>query len=49
MMKLLNFFNLPGPSSRTMAHGLAQPLTEMNTRRYFWGAVNLTAIYEPTV
>jgi hypothetical protein len=26
------FFNLPNPSSRTMALGLTQPLTEMSTR-----------------
>jgi hypothetical protein len=26
------FFNLPNPSSRTMALGSTQPLTEMSTR-----------------
>jgi hypothetical protein len=26
------FLNLPNPSSRTMALGLTQPLTEMSTR-----------------
>jgi hypothetical protein len=26
------FFNSPDPSSRTMALGLTQPLTEMSTR-----------------
>jgi hypothetical protein len=31
------FFNLPNPSSRTMLLGFTQPLTEMRTRRYFWG------------
>jgi hypothetical protein len=30
--KSLDFFNLPNPSSRTMALGSTQPLTEMNTR-----------------
>jgi hypothetical protein len=28
----VNFFNLPNPSSRTMALGSTQPLTEMSTR-----------------
>jgi hypothetical protein len=28
----VNFFNLPNPSSRCMALGSNQPLTEMNTR-----------------
>jgi hypothetical protein len=27
----VDFFNLPHPSSRTMALGSTQPLTEMNT------------------
>jgi hypothetical protein len=31
-MKLLNFFNLSNPSSRTVALGSTQPLTEMSTR-----------------
>jgi hypothetical protein len=31
-MRLLDFFILPNPSSRTMALGSAQPLTEINTR-----------------
>jgi hypothetical protein len=30
-------FNLPNPSSRTMALGLTQPLTEMNTTNYLCG------------
>jgi hypothetical protein len=30
----VNFFNLPNPSSRTMALGSTQPLTEMNTRNF---------------
>jgi hypothetical protein len=28
----VDFFNLPNPSSRTMALGSTQPLTEINTR-----------------
>jgi hypothetical protein len=28
----VGFFNLPNPSSRTMALGSAQPLTEISTR-----------------
>jgi hypothetical protein len=50
------FFNLPNPSSRTMALGSTQPLTEMSTRNLPGGkgwpehkADNLTAICEPTV
>jgi hypothetical protein len=31
-MRSFDFFNLPNPSSRTMAPGSNQPLTEMNTR-----------------
>jgi hypothetical protein len=49
-------FNLPNPSSRTMALGLTQPLTEMSTRKLPGGkgqpahkAGNLAAIYEPIV
>jgi hypothetical protein len=30
-MKSLDFFNLPNPSSRTMALESTQPLTEMST------------------
>jgi hypothetical protein len=29
----MDFFNLPNPSSRTMALASTQPLTEMSTRR----------------
>jgi hypothetical protein len=50
----LNFFNSPNPSSRTMALGSTQPLTEMSTRnlpgsngRPARKADNLTAICEP--
>jgi hypothetical protein len=31
------FFNLPNPSSRTMALGSTQPLTQMSTRNFRWG------------
>jgi hypothetical protein len=52
-MRLLDFFNLPNPSSRTMALGSTQPLTEMSTRNLPGGngrpADNLTAICEPIV
>jgi hypothetical protein len=48
--------NLSNPSSRTMALGLTQPLTEMSTRNFPGGknqparvADNLAAIYEPNV
>jgi hypothetical protein len=30
--EITGFFNLPNPSSRTMALGSTQPLTEMSTR-----------------
>jgi hypothetical protein len=51
------FFNWPNPSSRTMALGSTQPLTEMSTRNIPGGkerqvlrkADNLTAICEPIV
>jgi hypothetical protein len=52
----VGFFNLPNPSSRTMALGSTQPLTEMSTRNFPGGkmrwarrADNLAAIYEPNV
>jgi hypothetical protein len=52
----VDFFNLPNPSSRTMALGSTQPLTEMSTRNFSAvkkrpspRADNLTAIYEPNV
>jgi hypothetical protein len=54
--EVIEFFNWPNPSSRTMALGLTQPLTEMSTRnlpgvkgRLASGADNLTAICEPIV
>jgi hypothetical protein len=55
-MRSLDIFNLPNPSSRTMALGSTQPLTEMNTRNLpgdkEWPAPkaeNLTAICEQIV
>jgi hypothetical protein len=52
----VDFFNLPNPSSRTMALGSTQPLTEMSTRKLPGGkkrpvrrADSLAAIYEPNV
>jgi hypothetical protein len=52
----VDFFNLPNPSSRTMALGSSQPLTEMSTRIIPEGkgrparkADSLTAICEPIV
>jgi hypothetical protein len=52
----VDFFNLSNPSSRTMALGSTQPLTEMSTGNLHGGkgrmarkADNLTAIYELTV
>jgi hypothetical protein len=35
--RLLIFFNEPILSSCTMALGFTEPLTEMSTRRNFWG------------
>jgi hypothetical protein len=32
-----NFFNLPNPYSSTMTLALTQPLTEISSRKYFWG------------
>jgi hypothetical protein len=46
------FFNWPNPSSRTMALGSTNPLTEMSTRNLPEGKgrkVDLTAICEPLV
>jgi hypothetical protein len=52
----VDFFNLPNPTSRTMALRLTQPLTEMSTRNLPGGkkrparrADNLAAICEPNV
>jgi hypothetical protein len=52
----VDFFNLHNPSSRTMAPGSTQPLTEMSTRNLPEGkglparkADNFTTICEPIV
>jgi hypothetical protein len=52
----VDFFNLPNPSSLTMALGSTQLLTEISTRNLPGGkkrpahrADNLAAIYEPNV
>jgi hypothetical protein len=52
----VDFPNLPNPSSRTMALGSSEPLTEMSTREIPAGKKrparktdNLAAIYEPNV
>jgi hypothetical protein len=34
--EVTEIFNLPNPSSSTMAVGFNQPLTAMITRKYFW-------------
>jgi hypothetical protein len=56
LMRSLDFFNSPNPSSRTMALGSTQPVTEMSTRnlsgdkgRPAHKADNLTAMCEPIV
>jgi hypothetical protein len=52
----IGFFNLPNPSSRNMALGLTQRVTEMSTRNLPGGkgwrarkADSLTAIWEPII
>jgi hypothetical protein len=52
----VELFNLPNLSSRTMALGSTQPLTEMSTRNFLGGkklpvhrANNLAAICEPNI
>jgi hypothetical protein len=52
----VNYFNLPNPYIRSMTLAFTHPLTEMSTRRSFWGtalpackANNFTAICEPIV
>jgi hypothetical protein len=54
--EVIRFYNWPNPSSRTMALGSTQPLTEMSTRNLPGGegrpvrkADNFTAICEPIV
>jgi hypothetical protein len=58
LMRALDCFRLPNPSTRTMALGSTQPLMEMSTRKLPGGGVkgwlaleadNLTAICELTV
>ena len=34
---VIGIFHLHNPSVRTMALGSTQPLTEMSTRRIYWG------------
>jgi hypothetical protein len=52
----VDFFNLPNPSSPTMALGSTQSLSQMSTRKFPGGkmrptlrADNISAIYEPNV
>jgi hypothetical protein len=54
--EITEYFNLPNPSSRPMALGSTQPLTEMSTRNLPGGkrrpvrkADNLTATCAPIV
>jgi hypothetical protein len=54
--EVIGFFDLPNPSSRTMALGSSQPLTEITTRNLPGGkgrperkADNLTASCDPIV
>jgi hypothetical protein len=54
--EVIGFFDLPNPSSRTLALEFTQPLTEMSTRNLAGGkrrpankVDNLTAICEPIV
>jgi hypothetical protein len=53
--EVTGFFNWPNLSTRTMALGLTQPLTEMSTRNLPGGIgrrvgkIDLTAMCEPTV
>jgi hypothetical protein len=54
--KVIGFFNLPNPFSRTMALESAQPLTEMSTRTSSWRKkerptrrADVTAVCEPVV
>jgi hypothetical protein len=53
--EVIGFLNWPNPSSRTMAMGSTQPLTEKSTKNLPGGkerparGADLTATYEPTV
>jgi hypothetical protein len=56
VLDVVDFFNLPNPSSHTMALGSTQPLTKMSTRNFPGGkkqqarrADNLSTIYELNV
>jgi hypothetical protein len=40
----LNFYNLANPCSHTMALGITQPLTEMSSRKCFWGNVSVSRL-----
>jgi hypothetical protein len=46
-MRSLNIFNWPNPSSRTMALGSTQPLTEMSTKK-LPGTLNVSQPYGPS-
>jgi hypothetical protein len=35
--EVIDFPNLPNPSSRSVALGLTEPLTEISTRKCLWG------------
>jgi hypothetical protein len=48
-MRLLDFFNLPNPSSRTMALGSTQPLREMSTRNLLGGKGRVARKTAPSV
>jgi hypothetical protein len=51
--EVIEFLNVPNPSSRTIVQLFSGSITEISTRRCFWGkalpADNLTAISKPTV
>jgi hypothetical protein len=56
LLNKVDFFNLPNPSSRTMALGSTQPLREMSTKKFSGSknrparrADNLAVIYELNV
>jgi hypothetical protein len=52
LMKSLDFYNVSNRPNRIMALGSIQPLTEMSTRKCFWGlwsswCVGLTTMWDP--
>jgi hypothetical protein len=60
MRSLNSFFNLPNSSSRTMALGFTQPLTETSTTKYFLGVergrlsrkcviIDISQLYRPAL